>query len=219
MLLSNNKENMLNLIIKLCDLLDCNIEYFLGADELPYIDSITKSSFFTGISPQIIEYGLEHPDYLDCLNFFILPENCSALFNSITLSAWKKYQINQNLDKIKEPLLSIVKRAFDEFFNITPFANISLEAFKLYLIPFFKQETVNFSAEHIDDKLNVKECFSMLAFREFKSSTSSIPNYDNFINYVVNTCYEPSINNIYLEIAKDRISKAFIIKLSEYLST
>jgi transcriptional regulator with XRE-family HTH domain len=206
-------------LLDICDLLDCNIEYFLGADELPYIDTISKASYFTKISPQIIKYGLEHPDYLDCLNYFMLPENCSALFNSITLSAWKEYQIKQNLEKIKEPILSIIKRTFDEYIAITPFANISLDAYKEYLIPFLKQDTINLSNEHFDDKLNVKECLSILAFREFKSITASNPNYDDFINFIVDNCYDPMLNNVYLEVGKDKLSKAFISKFSDYLST
>ena len=111
----------LDYLLLMCNLLDCNIEYFLGADELPYIDSIAKASHFTGIEPKIIEYAPKNPYYLDFLNFFMLPENCSEMFNKITLSTWKKYWINQSLSDIKSPLIDIIKNAFKDFYSLYSF--------------------------------------------------------------------------------------------------
>ena len=107
-------------LVKLSDALDCGIDYFLGAIDYMDISPISLSAHFSGISPDIINYGLENPDYLECLNFFMHPDNCKTLFNNVTISAWRKYWINAGLPKIKEPFKSEVYKAYDEYSAITP---------------------------------------------------------------------------------------------------
>ncbi len=81
----------INNIIELCNAFDCSIDYLLGSGDLPEIDPISKASFYSKISPIIIRYGREHNDYLDCLNYFMLPENCSSLFNEINKKTYKSF--------------------------------------------------------------------------------------------------------------------------------
>ncbi len=209
----------LDYLLLICDLLDCNIEYFLGADELPYIDTIAKASHFTGIDPKIIEYASKNPDYLDCLNFFMLPENCSEIFNRITLSTWKEYWINQRLSDINSPLIDIVKNAFKDFYSFTPFEEISIEKYKEYLIKYLPIEQINFKSEPEKGFLvNIKEVFSFLRYKDCIKHISSDNQYGDFINYLAQLTYNPLTNEEFIEIQKQKIAKKFIEIISLYLS-
>ena len=209
----------LDYLLSICNLLDCNIEYFLGADEPPYIDTISKASHFTGIKPEIIEYASRNPDYLDCLNFFMLPENCSEMFNKITLSMWKKYWIDQSLSDIKSPLIDIVKKAFKDFYSFTSFSEISIDGYKEYLIKYLPREKINF--ESTSKKLflvNIKQVFSTLRYKDCIENISSDNKYDNFINYLAELTYELLTNEEFIEIQKQKVASKFIEIISLYLS-
>ncbi len=206
-------------LISLCNLLDCNIEYFLGADELPYIDTIAKASHFTGIDPKIIEYANKNPDYLDCLNFFMLPENCSEIFNNITLSTWKEYWINQNLSDINSPLIDIIKKAFKDFYSFTPFNKITKNEYKEYLTKYLPIEQINFKPEPEKGVLvNIKEVFSLLRYKDCIKHISSDNKYNDFINYIAELTYKTLTHEEFIEIQKKKIANKFIEILSRYLS-
>ena len=205
-------------LLTICDLLDCNIEYFLGADKSPYIDTIAKASHFTGIAPEIIKYATENPDYLDCLNFFMLPKNCTKLFNNVTLSAWKTYWISHELSDIKEPLRDVINSAFESFYSFTPFNELSEKKYKETLMSQLPEKKLNFSSEHVEDLINIKECLSILKYKECLSHSAYENRYDNFIDYLVNKTYEPLTNKVFIELQKEKISKIFIETRTNYLS-
>lgn len=206
-------------LLTICDLLDCNIEYFLGADELPYINTIAKTSHFTGIDPKIIEKAISCSDYLDCLNFFMLPENCSELFNKVTLSAWKKFWVNQSLSNIKSPLIDLIKQAFDDFYSFTPFSEITPNNFKAYLIKYIPAEKLDFTSITDNESIiNIKKSFSSLGYKDFLLKCSSDNIYNDFINYIVQLTYEPLSNQVFIELQKKKIANKFIETVTQYLS-
>lgn len=206
-------------LIKICNLLDCNIEYFLGANKFPYIDTVVKASYFTGIKPEIIEQAKNCPEYLDCLNFFMFPENCSELFNKTTLSAWKKYWINQALSDIKPPLIDIIQKAFEYFYSFTPFSEISINKYKEYLTEYLPIEKINFESEPKEYlTINLKEVFSPLGYRKCIKNISSTNKYDTFIDYIAKLTYEPLINREFVEIQKQKVASKFIEIVTHYLS-
>lgn len=205
-------------LIELSDLLDCSIDYFLGTGDLPEIDPIAKASHYSRISSQIIRYGLDNSDYLDCLNFFMLPDNCSTLFNNITLSAWKEYNVDQDLSEIKEPLNSTVLRAFEKFNAVTPISQISKNIYKQFLISELPKEKLVFSSKPNDKGLGIKACLVLSRFQELSLSKESEHRYDDFINYLVNYTYEPLMNKAVLELQKEKLAKAFVSLFSRYLS-
>ncbi|EOU1503416.1 helix-turn-helix transcriptional regulator [Clostridium perfringens] len=206
-------------LINLCEILDCNIEYFLGADELPYINSVSKISYFTGINPEIISLAMENSDYLDCLNFFMLPGNCTELYHAVTLSAWKKFWINESLDKIKNPLLEIINKAFDKFYLSTPTQNINPDTFKKYLCEYLPEDKLIFT-DTGDDKsyIYIKDCFSLLQYKDFKSKCNKENQYNFFIDYICSLSFNSLQNGIYLELHKKKVADKFICILNNYLN-
>lgn len=206
-------------LINLCEVLDCNIEYFLGADEIPYINTVSKASYFTGINPEIISLAKEDSDYRDCLNFFMLPSNCNELYNSITLSAWKQFWINDNLDKIKNPLLEIINKAFDKFYLSTPTENINPDTFKKYLVEYLPEDKLIFT-ETGDDKsyVYIKDCLSLLQYKDFISKCTKDNQYIFFIDYICSLSFNSLQNKIYLELHKKKIADKFISILNNYLN-
>lgn len=208
-------------LIKICDELDCNIEYFLGADELPYIDTVSKASHFTGINPEIIEKAKTCPDFLDCLNFFMLPENCLELFNKVTLSAWREYWINQNLIDIKSPLIDIIEKAFDVFYSSTPLFELCKDKYKEYLVKYLPNDKICFENPAKNDSLIYPQkslsTSTYIAYKKYAKNKSSTNEYENFIEYLTDLTYEPLTNREFIEIQKQKVANAFIEIVTRYL--
>lgn len=184
-------------LILLCDALDCSVDYLLGSADYPEIDPISKASYYSKISPEIIRHGLEDPDFLDCLNFFMLPQNCSCLFNGTILTAWKKYMIDTELRYIEDSLKKTIIKAFNKFNAVTPFNEISKPAYKVFLENEFPKCT---------------------AQKYFKDITSKrISKYDDFIKCLTDT-YEPLMQNCIIELQKEKLSREFSALFTRFIS-
>lgn len=205
----------IDVIISLCDALDCSVDYLLGSGDSPEIDPISKASYYSRISPKIIRYGLEHPEYLECLNYFMLPENCSNLFNEITLSTWKKYWINSALENIKPPLKEDIFGFFDEYNAITPFNELNKNTYKSFLESKLPKEKLIWTSERNKDGIKIKACFSPAIYQNFFSDKEF--DYTSFINYLVDYTYEPLSYNAMIELQKAKLSHAFINLFTKFL--
>lgn len=71
---------------------------------------------YSNISIDIINHAIEDANYRDFLNYFMHPNNCSALINSATLTAWRDYFQTTELLDLNESLRSLV---IDIFQNIS----------------------------------------------------------------------------------------------------
>lgn len=206
-------------LISLCNLLDCNIEYFLGADEIPYIDTVAKASHFTGISPEIIKHSTDNSNYLDCLNYFMLPKNCATLFNQVTLSNLKNFGIIEKLSDINEPLMGIISNSYEEYYSFTAINEMGIDKYKEYIIKNIPKELVIFSSSKNNEFfINVKECLSSKMYKEFLSKTNSKTKYIDFIDYIAQYTFEPLQNTMFLELQRKKIAETFITLLNNYLS-
>ncbi|MDT8715761.1 helix-turn-helix transcriptional regulator [Clostridium sp. 19966] len=208
----------LDKLLDICNLVDCNIEYLLGADDMSEISPIAIASHYSKISSEIIRYGLENPDYLDCLNFFMHPDNCSELFNKFTLSAWKEFNANQSLKELKEPLTSTVIDAFSKFSAFTPINEYKKETYKKFLLSELPESKISFSSKNVKNKISIKACLILGRYNELSLSSESDHQYEDFINYLIEYTYEPLMNKAVLEIQQSRLASAFISLFSDYLS-
>nr|QGT51081.1 hypothetical protein Firmicute1046_1570 [uncultured Firmicutes bacterium] len=206
----------LDYLIALCNLLDCNIMYFLGGYDDTVLDTVAAAAHFSGISSKIICYGLEHRDFLDCLNYFMDPENCSSLFNNVTLSYWKAFMISQELSEIEKPFKDKVFNIFSEFCAVMPYDKIEIEEYTEFLMEKLPENSFSVSAKCSDNKIGLKDSLSFIKYREY------VPNsrfkYREFINYLANYTFKPFFDIAKLELQKDKLAKGFIALFEQYLS-
>lgn len=204
-------------LVKLCNLLDCNIEYFLGADEIPEISPISKASHYSGIDPEIITYCLNHPDYLDWLNYFMHPKRCSSLFDNMTLIGWKTFLNDQELSDINDPLKNYINDTFFQFYSSNNFDQLSPESYKAFLTTKLPEKLLSFTSK-TEALFYVKECISAKKYRELNLSKNGQSRYDDFIDFLVVYTYEPLMSNIFLEVQRGKIANTFAKLFTDYLS-
>lgn len=205
----------INNIIELCSAFDCSIDYLLGSGDLPEIDPISKASFYSKISPIIIRYGREHNDYLDCLNYFMLPENCSSLFNEITLTAWKKYWISSSLKEIKPPLKEDIIKIYNEYNAVTPFNEINKKTYKSFLESKLPQNKLILSTKKNETGIKIKGCLNPIIYQNFFSGIEF--DYTSFIDYLVENTFEPLSYNSMIELKKTKLASTFVNLFINYL--
>lgn len=202
----------------ICELLDCQMDYFLGADELPYIDSIAKASHFTGINPEIIDRAITNDKYLDCLNFFMLPEIFAELYEDITLSGWKNFFVEKELSNIKSPLIDRIEKIFENFYSLTPYSEMSIEKYKDYLINKLDKNELDFySTEDKPSIISIRKSLQILTYKDFERTIQKGNEYDCFIDFIANLTYDPLIRRKYIELEKQKIAKRFIELVTRYL--
>lgn len=202
-------------LVKLSDALDCGIDYFLGAIDYMDISPISLSAHFSGISPDIINYGLENPDYLECLNFFMHPDNCKTLFNNVTISAWRKYWINAGLPKIKEPFKSEVYKAYDEYSAITPISKVNKNSYTEFLKMRFPEKKLVFKKEERKKGYILKGSFEFPDYQSFFENKQF--KYNSFIKFLADTTFEPLSHNALIEAQKMNLAKFFCNLFTRYL--
>lgn len=197
-------------LISLCNLLDCNIEYFLTDEGKPYIDSIEKSSYFTHVDPVILNTARTDDNYADCLNFFMQPDNCRELFDKITLLTWKQFWINKNLSELRPSPLKVIEKAFQRLYACTDFKKICKDQYKEYLVEYFPEENINF-----------KDIFTDSEYKNFNKNIKNVPSVDKysyFIDYIAKLTFQPFMDKKIAEIQKQAVSNKFIELISLYLS-
>lgn len=203
-------------LVKLCDRLECNIDYLLGANDYAEISPIALASRFSGIAPEIIKYGKEHHEYLMCLNHFMHPDNCSALFNDITLATWKKYIIDTRLADLKSPLKETIVKAFNDYYAFTSFPNISIDTYKDFLSTAISKEFPDLNTN--DNKLKelTKSYLSLNLYKKIFGEKHKI-NYNEFISCMADFTFEPLMQRSHLELQESKLSKLFIKLFEDYL--
>lgn len=202
-------------LVKLSDALDCGIDYFLGAVDYMEISPISLAAHFSGISPDIIHYGRKNPDYLDCLNFFMHPDNCKSLFNEVTISAWRKYWMDASLPKISEPLKSEIINAYDEYSATTPINNVNINSYTEFLMLRFPKEKIIIKKDEKKTGYYLKGSFEFSDYQSFFINKQFA--YEKFIRFLATTTFEPLSHNALIEAQKMILSKYFCNLFTKYL--
>lgn len=206
----------LETIIKISEALDCNLDYFFSPVDSADIPIIAKASHYTGISSNIIKYSLENADYLDCLNFFMNPDNSKDIFHSVTLSIQTKYNIDEKLQGIKEELKILLVDYYEEYLSIYPTDEICKETYENFLtLKFPEKELSNLSSLKTDSGIKLKANFSYITYQNFFDGENFI--YSKFITYLVDQTFQPLYNNLLLKLQIQNISNKFTSLLNKYI--
>lgn len=211
-------------LVKICQLLDCNINYFLSGNETPYISTVAYASHHTRINPDIISFALDNPDYLEYLNFFMHPDNCKELLEEITLTGWSQYWEQETLSKIQKPLLSNIQKAFNSFYLSTPMQNISVESFTEHLSNYFAHNNIYLKdSQKSKSNTSIKSCLSEDLYFDIHLQCPKECSEDEkikfFANYIANLLFIPLQNSIYVELHKKKISDEFLSLLDKYIES
>lgn len=203
---------------ELCDLLGCNVDYLLGAESTEGFSPVVIASHFSGISEDIITYATENSDFRDCLNYFMHPDNCSLLFNSISLTAWKEYLSEHEFDLIRDPLKSFIEDIFHQYQAFTPFSKYGLESYREYVRHSIPVDKISFCSRKADERISVNSCLPDSVVKGLSLSSKNKNSYDSFIDYIVNCSFETLNTKALLEIKKNELGKSFVKLFEGYLS-
>lgn len=202
----------------LCDLLECKIDYLLGADELVGFSTSVYASHFSGISIDIINYAMKDADYLEFLNYFMHPDNCSALIKSITMTAWKDFLFEKELVDLAEPLKSLIIDTFHSYQAFTPATKYSKDSFREYIISSLPKNRFSFATKKLDERICVRLCLSPSKIKELGLSSKNSQSYQTLIDYIVDYSFDILTTKEILDIQKENLGRLFIHMLEKYLA-
>lgn len=202
-------------LLRLCSAFDCNMDYLFSFVDIPLVDTVSTAHFLSKIDPRIIKYGIDHEDYRDCLNYFMLPENCSSLFNETTISAWRSYQIASSLDDILNPLKDEIIKIYNEYSAFTPIQDISKATYKKYLEEKLPKKNFYIAKDTLQNGYNIKKCFSPIIYQQFIAGKEF--DYSSIINYLTESTFDPLYQRGLLEAKKKILAQKFIKLLEQYL--
>lgn len=202
-------------IVLICDILDCPIEFLLNKFEIPETAPISNASLYSGISTEIIREALENPEYLDFLNFFMHPENCSSLLNGITLSNWKQYWINTTLKTLNETLKKRITDIFKDFIKTTPCYKITERSYKTFLKSKLPEASLSFASKQSKTEITIKVKETLEIYT--KVVLNGAFDYFSFIDYLAKQTYMPLIQAELLELEKSKLANSFIDLFTKYL--
>ena len=212
---SNNTLPSLENLVNLCETLDCSLDYLLGSVDILEIEPISKASHYSGISAEIIRYGIENPNFLDCLNFFMHPNNCGELFNCLTLDAWKTFWIESSMKDINEELKELLIKYYNEYISITPFEEVNKQTYKDFLESKFEETKLSFSVCKTTANVKIKGYSENIINQNFYNVKKF--SYPTFINYLVEHTFEPLSHRTIIELQKMKLAKFFVKLFTDYL--
>lgn len=204
--------------VELCSILGCSVDYLLGADDLEGFGRSKKAAYYSGISESIISYALDNSDFLDCLNFFMNPERCSTLFDSITLAAWKEFLTESDFDLIGDPLKSRIIDIFNEYQTLVPYSDFSLDTYRQYMKDSLPESELSFSARKLNDRICVVSCMPESLLNKLDFVPHSSRNYDTFIDFIVPCSFNHLNKRAFWDVKKHNIANAFLKLVEEYLT-
>lgn len=198
-------------------MLDCNVGYLLGANDLLESSPVSIASHYSGISPEIIRFAKDNNDYLDFLNYFMHPDRCKKLFNKFILSTWKEYTIEQELDALKEPLKKDMYDIFEKFSAMTPIEQLNIDKYREFLTYELPENNLALTSKDKNKHYDIKKCLSAEKYNELTSSQDNKLNYNKFIKFLANYTYEPLNEKSLLEKQKYHLAKTFLSLVDNYL--
>lgn len=214
---SNNADNYINLHYK--DVDKINTEKIDILDWKVGFDTSILAQKYSGISKDIIDYAKSDRDYLDFLNFFMHPDNCSTLFNFVMLISWKNsLSTGGHLDELSGTLKYKIINIFQRYQAVTPLGNFTKESYKDWLKEELSPDKLSFSATRLDDRICVNKYLSSERLAKLKLSDENSKSYEIFLDYITTYSYNTLTDNLILNIQKEALLKSFVELFENFLS-
>lgn len=208
----------IDMVDKLCNKLECNVDYLLGHNDLVGLSPCVIASHYSKISIDIVNKAIVDPNYRDFLNHFMHPNNCHILVDSVTNTAWKDFINHKGLDELQDPIKALVIKVFQSYQVYTPATEYSKESFKNYFISMLPENKFSFTSHKLDEQICVISCLSNTKVKELGLSKNNPKNYQIFIDFIVDYCYDILYAKEIIDIQKTALSRLFIDLFEKYLS-
>ncbi len=151
-------------------------------------------------------------EYLNMLNAFMHPENCSFLLgliaNADAVRGFKKTELNG----INEPLKSTIIRAFDNDRAINGLYNSNLDSFKESLDSFLNPGIINLSKRKKEKTVFVRACVDKSIRDQIDLS-----DHNTFIASLADYCYERLCNMEQYKMYMHQLTEQFARFVDDYI--
>lgn len=208
----------LDKVAEICNLLNCNFDNLFGVQEMVGFSPDIIAAHYSKINIDIIKHGHKDHDYRDFLNYFMHPDNCEELINSVTLLGWQDIIKESDLKDINEPLKSLVIKCFHRLQALYPETDYSIEGFNKCLLNYLSKDDFSFSKKIDFKKIHVHSCIPQSKFEELGLSNKNSNSYNLFIDYIANYSYDILYNKELLEIKKEKLGQLFVNLFEKYCS-
>ncbi len=207
-------------LVTICNAVDCSMEYFFDTSEIPYSHTVAEISRDTGINPKIIEKAMTDTDYLYGLNLLMEPNTCRKLFNNIQLLRKRKTWKDRGISAVKEPLLNLVKLAFEEFCSESITKSYTINNYRKVLKKYIPENLVCFDIPDKNEKstIYVKDCLECGEYIKLKKKSQNNNRYIVFINYISDLTYNSLMNEPKVEKEKMALANTFIEFVNDYMN-
>ncbi|GEM_PF-3790240 len=181
-------------VLDLCNFLDCDIDYLLGALDYP-IKSANEVANYTGIEYDNVISIRNNESLQNLLNYMISSEEFNTLVSGVNNEFINQYISTDILSAYKAPLMNHIKSAYAKFHaEVSP-----LEIFPEKVYDFLKKEIPfsNFSKSNkgtfitfIHDNLSSDRFNQIMLTNKITNTTDEHTIYNAFISDTVLCTYE-----------------------------
>lgn len=204
-------------VTDICNVLDCNIDYLLGAEELIGFSPAAIASHYSQIDIDIINKAMNDDNYRDFLNYFMHPDSCYALVNSTTLNAWKDFISEVESENITEPLKTLITDIFHSYQALTPLTQYKRESLREYIVSSLPQEKISFVTKKLDNCICINTCLSINNIKKLGISSANPQSYQLLVDYLVDYCFDVLATKEIIDIQKEKLGHLFVHMLEKYL--
>lgn len=181
-------------VIKLCNYLDCDMDYLLNASDQP-VKSTHEVAEYTGIEYDNVVSIINNKPLRNFLNYMLSSEEFNTLVSGINNEFINQYISSDILSVYKAPLMNRIKSAYAKFHaQVSPF-EISPEKVRDFLmkeIPFtnFRKSSKDTFNTFLYENLSSDRINQIMITNKFTSTTDEYTIYNAFISDTVSCTYE-----------------------------
>lgn len=205
-------------IINICNHLNCDFDYLLGASEKP-IKSANDAADYLHLDYNNVETLVFNKETNNFINFIMSSEKFIDMVSGIHTEFINEYVSKDILSAYEKPLLNKIKSAYDKYYIEIPSLDISKEKVTQYLkteIPFKCSSTSKDSF-----KSYIRKNLSEDRINDIKNNaniTDEQSFYDAFIEDTVSCTYEIMEYIHFRDVKMHRLYQMFMSLVDDYIS-
>lgn len=204
-------------VADICNILDCNIDYLLGAEKLVGFSQATIASHYSKIDIDIVDKAMNDSDYRDFLNYFMHPNNCYALVQSTTRCAWREHRADIESGKMEEPLKTLIADIFHSYQTFTSVTQYKEDSLREHIVSSLPQNRISFKPKKSDNCICISTCLSTQKINELGISNTNPQNYHLLVDYLVDYCFNVLVTKEIIDTQKEKLGHLFVRMVEKFL--